>query len=57
VSAKSCSLAIDDVELENHLEEELCYEPKLTVLINKRTVKSSPGDDIVKVSGRINVSF
>ncbi|MEC7839248.1 MAG: hypothetical protein VX777_04320 [Chlamydiota bacterium] len=57
MSTKSCSLAVDDVELESHLEEEVCFEPKLTVLVNKRNAKNSPEDAIVKVTGRINVSF
>jgi len=58
VSPKFCSLALDEVELEDQYCEETCFEPKLTVLINKRVMKNSSfGNDVIKVRGRINVSF
>jgi hypothetical protein len=57
VSPKSCSLALDDIELENQCSDE-CYEPELKVVVNKRlSENSSIDDDVIKISGRINVSF
>ncbi len=57
MSPKSSSLALEDIELEEHLEEEMSFEPKLTVVVNKRREEDSPADDVIKVTGRINVSF
>lgn len=55
VSPKSCSLALDEIELENQCSE--CFEPELKVVITKRLSENSPADDIIAISGRINVSF
>lgn len=58
MSPKSCSLAVDDMELEkDFLEEEDHCDPVLTVLVNKRKVENSSENDCIQVTGRINVSF
>lgn len=60
VSPKICSLALDEVELEeqdiDHFGER-CFEPDLKVIVKRQIENSSSGDDIIRVSGRINVSF
>jgi hypothetical protein len=61
VSPKNCSLALDEVELleQNHdHEREMGFEPVLKLFVNVRFQEfSSCADDVIKVSGRIDVSF
>lgn len=60
MSPNYSSLAYDDVK-EQENEQENCFEPQLTVIVNMRNrkVKSSPSleRDVVQVQGRITVSF
>jgi len=61
VSSKVCSLAFDEVELEEQKHDhdmEMFYQPELKVLVNRRMLEdSSAGSEPISVKGRINVSF
>lgn len=57
MSPKTCSLALDEIELEEQCHNE-CYEPDLKVVVNKRLFDNPSSDeDIIAITGRINVSF
>ncbi|MEM1282968.1 MAG: hypothetical protein AAGG81_05385 [Chlamydiota bacterium] len=57
MSPKSCSLALEEIELEDRCPDE-CFEPELKVVVNKRLRENSSIDeDVITISGRINVSF
>lgn len=61
MSPKLCSLAYEDAFAEDQGDELACethFDPKFEVIINKRMLDNpSPKDEMIKVRGRINVSF
>lgn len=59
MSPKSCSLAYDEIEAgeSGSPEEELCFQPNLKVIVNKRKINGSSAEETIKIRGRIHVSF
>jgi len=66
VSHQHSSLAFDEFKENRDQVIEACFEPMLNVLVNKRYgyesldssfVDSSATDKVVKITGRIKVSF
>lgn len=60
VSPKFSSLALDEIDIEEQnsgLFGECCFEPELMIFVKKQVENASTEDDVIRVSGRINVSF
>lgn len=64
MSPKYSSLAFDEVIEQIHDQQDMRFEPQLSVLVNPRHIKdsfsahlTSQSNEIVEIRGRINVSF
>lgn len=60
MSAKECSLVVEEIKEPGHEEAEINFKPKLKVLVNRQYVKNSDLEiaaEPVAIRGRITISF
>ena len=58
MSPKYSSLAFDEVKEQNYgIQMDECFEPQLNLLVNERYEARNASNDIVKIVGRITISF